>query len=162
MAGDDWGGIGEELKQSESSKAEKEEPASLDEIDGKETSDEGHVNGDTRGGTADKSTTKSGGQPEADSEEEHEPKELNLEQRLQMPGFEYDECKQGGLHPRESQWRTYETARAMANGMLAQKGLTKVEKRELDDALLRLANEYHEELARLVIESRGIDPQEID
>ncbi|EJN56868.1 hypothetical protein HSB1_46850 [Halogranum salarium B-1] len=50
----------------------------------------------------------------------------------------------------------------MANGMLAQKGLTKVEKRELDDALLRLANEYHEELARLVIEARGIDPQEID
>lgn len=132
----DWAGLGDELAQSEQTS----------------TPDESITSDSTT-----EDPTESG---ESDETETNEPSDETPDP-FETPAFEYNECQQSGLHPQAEQWQTYETARALARATLAEYELTGVEKREFDDAVLRLAKKYPDELAQLVIEERGIDPDEI-
>lgn len=130
----DWAGLSDEFAQADESDQASTEP----------TTEES-----TSGSTTDEIDEASGS-------------EKTEENPLETPAFEYDECEQSGLHPRAEQWQTYETARALAGAILAERGLTGVEKREFDDAALRLTKEYPEKFAQLVIEARGIDFEETE
>lgn len=131
----EWAGLGDELAKSEQTDATSTADATDD------------------GANTDEDTTDSG---PTETDPAEPPSERTTDERLETPAFSYDECQQGGLHPRAEQWQTYEVGRSMARSRLAEQGLTSVEKRELDDAVLRLAKQKYEELARLVIEAQGI------
>jgi hypothetical protein len=72
-----------------------------------------------------------------------------------VPGFQYDEVKQGPIYPRAETWEAFEDEMVMTiTPNLHSEGVRNVEKREIHDALLRLAVENPEELAELVISER--------
>lgn len=161
---DDWSNIADELTQTEDSDAKNNDDSEDNEASPSDAATPANTSNDETQTAASNETDPSRSDDDVitdESDESDADTELTLEDRMSSPAFEYSECKQSALHPREEQWRTYEAALSMANGLLAQKGITKVEKRELDDAAIRLTNEYHEELVRLVLEARGIDPDEI-
>lgn len=137
----DWADLGDQLAQSEQASTEPTNDGS-DESSTSDATTDGSIDG-------------------TDESNEDVNVDRTIEDAFETPAFEYDECEQSGLHPREEQWQTYETARALAGATLAKHEITGVKKREFDDAALRLAKKYPEELAQLVIEARGIDPDEM-
>lgn len=78
----------------------------------------------------------------------------------ETPAFPYAESFQRGLHPRKSSWDAYDDAMFYAEAELRKHDVKNIEKREFDDAVLRLAEEEPERLAELVMEARGLDPDD--
>lgn len=76
------------------------------------------------------------------------------------PPFNFDQTHQRPLYPHEDSWEEWEDAKFQAEGVLRKHGVRNVEGREFDDALLQMGIENPERLAELVLETRGIDPDE--
>lgn len=99
---------------------------------------------------------------EQDEQDEDGRDELTEEERRLTPSFPYSKAKQRGLHPRAETWGEYDDAMWEAEHVLREHNVKEIEKREFDDAVLRLAKEEPEKLARLVMEARGIDVEHDD
>lgn len=81
----------------------------------------------------------------------------DIEPDRETPASPYSESFQRGLHPRKSSWDAYDNAMFYAEAELRKHDVKNIEKREFDDAALRLAEEEPERLAELVMEARGLN-----
>lgn len=79
------------------------------------------------------------------------------------PQFTSEDVRQFPTYVRDDVLEAFQqTDTVEVQPFLADKGITNVEKRELYDAMFRLATENPEQLAELVIEGRNLDPDEFD
>lgn len=99
---------------------------------------------------------------EKDEQDEDEESELTEDERRRTPSFPYSEAKQRGLHPRAETWGEYDDAMWEAERVLREHDVKEIEKREFDDAVLRLAKKEPEKLAILVMEARELDVERDD
>ena len=76
------------------------------------------------------------------------------------PPFDFDQTHQRPLYPHKDSWEEWEDAKFQAEGILRKHGVRNVQGREFDDALLQMGIENPEMLAEIVLEARGIDPDE--
>lgn len=76
------------------------------------------------------------------------------------PSFPFSEAKQSPLYPHRDRWEELEDAKFEMEGFLRKQGVRDVQGRELDDAILQYAISNPEEVAELVLESRGIETEE--
>ena len=74
---------------------------------------------------------------------------------IEDPAFSYAESNQGPIYARPETWDEYKrTLSVEAEGMLWDRGVKDIQKRELHDAALRLVAENPERLVELAIEAR--------
>ncbi|MBX0297435.1 hypothetical protein [Haloarcula nitratireducens] len=72
-----------------------------------------------------------------------------------QPAFPYDDASQEAIYPRSSTWDEFEDVLDFeVKRELRDAGIRDIPKREYHDALLKLATEEPERLAKLVLEAR--------
>jgi hypothetical protein len=76
------------------------------------------------------------------------------------PPFDFDQTHQRPLYPHKDSWEEWEDAKFQAEGILRKHEVRNVQGREFDDALIQMGIENPEMLAEIVLEARGIDPDE--
>lgn len=88
-----------------------------------------------------------------------EPEGEEIADPLETPAFAFDESKQRPLYAREESWQEFEDTLDLDVGLILRRehGLRDVPRRELHDAVLRVAAEHPEEIAAALLDSRGLD-----
>lgn len=100
--------------------------------------------------------------------EQRETEATSQEDREEMdpreePQFTSEDVRQFPTYLRNSVLEEFQQADTVEiQPFLADKGIKNVEKRELYDAVFRLATERPERVAELVIEGRNLNPDELD
>lgn len=107
--------------------------------------------------------------PDADEEDEEkngtqdeqtETAEEEINPRT-TPAFEFNDTEQTPFYVRPSTRTHWDRIRRVeVERVFVDQEIDNVRKSEIHDAVLRLASEYPEEIARLVLEARGVDEEE--
>ncbi len=103
------------------------------------------------------------GKDEADPESSTDDPEADAEapDPLETPAFEAGNHLNHSVYVRDETWRAFEdTYDIDLVPMLRRAGVDGLSKREFHDAALRLARQEPERVATLLLESRGLDPEE--
>lgn len=80
---------------------------------------------------------------------------------LETPAFDAGNHLNHSVYVRDETWRAFEDAYDVdLVPMLRRAGVDGLSKREFHDAALRLAHEEPERVAKLLLEGRGLDPDE--
>lgn len=74
------------------------------------------------------------------------------------PAFPYDPSLQQAVYPRKGTWSDYVATRMEVQARLRRShDLDDVEKREVDDAVLRLAEEHPDLVEAAIVDARGLE-----
>lgn len=79
------------------------------------------------------------------------------------PAFDFTNDLQRSIYPREESWEELQdTIDFEIKRMLADRDIRDFAGREAHDAMVRLAIQEPERLVELILEARGLDPEELD
>ncbi|WP_440009473.1 hypothetical protein [Halomicrococcus sp. SG-WS-1] len=96
-----------------------------------------------------------------DGEARTESEQETTQDPRSTPAFEFSSDLRRSIYTREQSWQSFEDGRDLEmTRVLRDHDVRDVTSREVHDAMVRLAAENPDELARLVLDSRGIDIDE--
>lgn len=76
------------------------------------------------------------------------------------PAFPYSQATQESVYPRASTWEQMDDLDLDVRLLLRDPGIRNLPKRELHDAVFRFAADNPEAIARLILQERGIEPEQ--